>query len=145
MTDPVFDAAITRTSGTRLPIVAGGLMWLPDADYVVACAQANIIGFITAASFRKPGALQAEIAKARAACGGRSFGVNVSMLPKLLEGETIADTFRIIGEEGVRFVETPGRNPEAFRPMAPETSGMSASIPTAGSSHWGCQRGNRWA
>jgi NAD(P)H-dependent flavin oxidoreductase YrpB (nitropropane dioxygenase family) len=117
MTDPVFDTAITRTYGTRLPIVAGGLMWLSDAEYVAACAQAGIIGFITAASFKEPGALQAEIAKARAACGDRPFGVNVSMLPKLVEGETIAETFRTIAGEGVRFVETSGRNPEAFLPM----------------------------
>lgn len=117
MTDLVFDTAITRTYGTRLPIVAGGLMWLSDAEYVVACAQAGIIGFITAASFKEPGALQAEIAKARAACGDSPFGVNVSMLPKLVEGETISETFRIIAGEGVRFVETSGRNPEAFLPM----------------------------
>ncbi|SDZ25110.1 nitronate monooxygenase [Jannaschia faecimaris] len=117
MTDPVFDTAVTRTYGTRLPIVAGGLMWLSDADYVAACARAGIIGFLTAASFKEPGALEAEIARARATCGDRPFGVNVSMLPKLVEGETIAETFRIIAGEGVRFVETSGRNPEAFLPM----------------------------
>ncbi|CTQ51373.1 NAD(P)H-dependent flavin oxidoreductase [Jannaschia donghaensis] len=117
MTDPVFDTALTRVYGMRLPIVAGGLMWLSDADYVAACARAGIIGFITAASFKEPGALQAEIARARGACCERPFGVNVSMLPKLVEGETIAETFRIIAGEGVRFVETSGRNPEAFLPI----------------------------
>ncbi|WP_179381158.1 NAD(P)H-dependent flavin oxidoreductase [Jannaschia marina] len=114
---PVFDTAVTRTYGTRLPIVAGGLMWLSDADYVAACAQAGIIGFITAASFKEPGTLEAEIARARALCGDRPFGVNVSMLPKLVEGETVAETFRLIAGEGVRFVETSGRNPEAFLPI----------------------------
>lgn len=117
MIDPVFDTPVTRTYGTRLPIVAGGLMWLSDADYVAACSRAGIIGFITAASFPEPGALQAEIARARALCGDRAFGVNVSMLRKLVEGETVAETFRIVAGEGVRFVETSGRNPEAFLPM----------------------------
>lgn len=117
MTDPVFDTAATRVFGCRLPIVAGGLMWLSDARYVAACAHSGIIGFLTAASFPDPAQLRAEIARAREACGDRPWGVNVSMLPKLVEGETVAETFRLIAGEGVRFVETSGRNPEAFLPI----------------------------
>ncbi|MCK0168524.1 nitronate monooxygenase [Jannaschia sp. S6380] len=117
MTAAVFDTALTRAFGCRLPIVAGGLMWLSDAAYVTACARAGIIGFITAASFKDPADLRAEIARARDACGDLPFGVNVSMLPKLVEGETIAETFRLIAGEGVRFVETSGRNPEPFLPI----------------------------
>ncbi|MGH1460183.1 MAG: NAD(P)H-dependent flavin oxidoreductase [Paracoccaceae bacterium] len=117
MTDPTFNTAVTRTYGCRLPIVAGGLMWLSNASYVAAGANAGILSFITAASFPEPAALRAEIAKCRDLCGDRPFGVNVSMLPKLVEGERIADTFRLIADEGVRFVETSGRNPEAFLPI----------------------------
>lgn len=117
MTDPVFDTPLTRHFGIRLPIVAGGLMWLSDAAYVAAGARAGIMSFLTAASFREPGALAREIARCRDLAGGAPFGVNVSMLPKLVEGESIADTFRLIADEGVRFVETSGRNPEAFLPI----------------------------
>jgi nitronate monooxygenase len=117
MTYPTFNTAVTRTYGCRLPIVAGGLMWLSNASYVAAGANAGILSFITAASFPEPAALRAEIAKCRDLCGDRPFGVNVSMLPKLVEGERIADTFRLIADEGVRFVETSGRNPEAFLPI----------------------------
>ncbi len=117
MTEPIFDTAVTRTFGCRLPIVAGGLMWLSDATYVAAGANAGIMSFITAASFPEPDDLRAEIAKCRNLCGDRAFGVNVSMLPKLVEGERIADIFRLIADEGVRFVETSGRNPEAFLPI----------------------------
>ncbi|UWQ21530.1 nitronate monooxygenase family protein [Jannaschia sp. W003] len=117
MTDPALRTPMTELYGCRLPIVAGGLMWLSDAEYVAAAAHAGIVGFITAASFREPGALRAEIAKARRLCDGRPFGVNVSMLPKLVEGERIAETFREIAGEGVAHVETSGRNPEAFLPI----------------------------
>lgn len=117
MTDPTFDTAVTRTYGCRLPIVAGGLMWLSDASYVAAGANAGIMSFLTAASFPEPADLRAEIATCRKLCGDRPFGVNVSMLPKLVEGERIADTFRLIADEGVSFVETSGRNPEAFLPF----------------------------
>lgn len=108
---------ITDMFGIRMPIIAGGLMWLSNADYVAAAAKAGIIGFITAASFPEPDDLHAEIRKARALCGAAPFGVNVSMLPKLVPGEKTADVFRLIAEEGVRFVETSGRNPEEYMPI----------------------------
>ncbi|WPY94876.1 nitronate monooxygenase [Limimaricola variabilis] len=117
MTDPLFDTAVTRAYGTRLPIVAGGLMWLSDAAYVSACARAGIIGFITAASFPDPDRLRAEIRRTREMAEGGAFGVNVSMLPKLVPGERTAEIFELIAEEGVRFVETSGRNPAPWLPI----------------------------
>ena len=77
----VFDTAVTRTYGTRLPVVAGGLQWLSKAEYVAAAGRAGIISFITAASFANPEELAAEIEKCRDLCNGAPFGVNVSMLP----------------------------------------------------------------
>lgn len=117
MIDPVFDTAVTRAYGTRLPIVAGGLMWLSDASYVSACARAGIIGFLTAASFPEPEALRAEIRRTREMSNGGAFGINVSMLPKLVPGERTEEIFALIAEEDVRFVETSGRNPEPWLPM----------------------------
>ncbi|MEM7710048.1 MAG: nitronate monooxygenase [Pseudomonadota bacterium] len=119
MTDPALRTCVTETYGCRLPIVAGGLMWLADAPYVAACAEAGVMGFLTAASFKDPGALEAEIARASDLTDG-PFGVNVSMLPKLVEGETIAETFRTIIDADIRHVETSGRNPVAFLPMLRE-------------------------
>lgn len=116
-TGPLVETAATRLFGTRLPIVAGGLMWLANADYVGAAAKAGIIGFITAASFPDPAELRAEIRRCRKIAGDRPFGVNISMLPKLVDGERTADVFRLVAEEGVRFVETSGRSPEAYLPI----------------------------
>lgn len=112
-----FSNAVTELFGTRLPIVAGGLMWLADAGYVAAASRAGIIGFITAASFPEPDSLRAEIRRCRELCAGGPFGVNVSMLPKLVPGETTREVFELIVDEGVRFVETSGRNPEEFMPL----------------------------
>lgn len=111
------DTAVTRLFGIRLPMVAGGLMWLSNAEYVAAAAHAGIISFITAASFPEPDALRAEIRRCQQLCAGKPFGVNVSMLPKLVPGERTSEVFEIIADEGVRFVETSGRNPEEFVPF----------------------------
>lgn len=113
----MFTTEVTRRFGTRLPVVAGGLMWLANADYVAAAARAGIMAYITAASFPEDEALRQEIRRCRALCEGHSFGVNVSMLPRPSEGERVGKVFELIADEGVRFVETSGRNPEAFLPL----------------------------
>src|ERR1700758_2354402 len=120
MSQIAFRNAITELFGTRLPIVAGGLMWLADTDYVAAASRAGIIGFITAASFPEPQALRAEIRRCRELCEGGPFGVNVSMLPKLVPGEKTREVFELIVDEGVKFVETSGRSPEEFLPLLKE-------------------------
>ena len=116
----LFDTPLTRAFDLRLPIVAGGLMWLSDAAYVSACARAGVLGFITAASFPDPGRLAEEIDACREAAGGRAFGVNVSMLPKLVPGEKTAQVFDQIARAGVTVVETSGRNPEPWMPQLKE-------------------------
>lgn len=112
-----FPTAVTELFGIRLPIVAGGLMWLADARYVAAASRAGIIGFITAASFPERHALRDEIRRCRDLCEGGPFGVNVSMLPKLVPGEKTREVFETLIDEGVKFVETSGRSPEEFMPL----------------------------
>lgn len=109
-----FATRITELFGTRLPIVASGLQWLSTADYVAAAARAGIIGFITAASFAELDDLRAEIRRCRALADGKPFGVNISMLPKLAQGDRVDAVVDLVCEEGVRFVETAGRNPEPY-------------------------------
>jgi NAD(P)H-dependent flavin oxidoreductase YrpB (nitropropane dioxygenase family) len=110
----ILNTPLTEAFGLRLPVLAGGLMWLADADYVAACAHAGIMGFVTAASFPEPKDLKREITKAKRLCGDKPFGVNVSMLPKLVPGEKTADIFKLIADEGVKAIETSGRNPEEY-------------------------------
>ena len=110
----ILNTPLTEAFGLRLPVLAGGLMWLADADYVAACAHAGIMGFVTAASFPDPKDLKSEITKAKRLCGDKPFGVNVSMLPKLVPGEKTADIFKLIADEGVKAIETSGRNPEEY-------------------------------
>lgn len=107
---------VTDLFGTRLPIVASGLQWLATADYAAAASRAGLIGFLTAASFPELPALRDEIRRCRDLCEGGPFGVNVSMLPKLVEGDRTEAVFDLIAEEGVRVVETSGRNPEPYLP-----------------------------
>jgi NAD(P)H-dependent flavin oxidoreductase YrpB (nitropropane dioxygenase family) len=112
-----FSTSVTDLFGTRLPIVAGGLQWLADANYVAAAARAGIMGFITAASHATAAGLRDEIARCQDLVGDLPFGVNVSMLPAPTPGERVEETFDEILRAGVRFVETSGRNPEPYLPL----------------------------
>lgn len=110
---------LTETLGIRLPVVASGLQWLATAEYAAAAARAGLMGFMTAASYPDPADLRAAIRRGRDLAEGApgAFGVNVSMLPKLVEGDRTEAVFAAIAEEGVRIVETSGRNPEPYLPL----------------------------
>ncbi|WP_375257813.1 NAD(P)H-dependent flavin oxidoreductase [Citreimonas sp.] len=118
--DRALHTPLTERFGLRLPVLAGRLMWLADAEYCAAAARAGFLPFITAASFPEPADLKAEIARCREMAEGRPFGVNVSMLPKLVPGEKTEDVFRLIIDEGIEVVETSGRNPEPYVPLLKE-------------------------
>lgn len=118
--DVAFDTRITSLFGIRYPILAGGLQWLANADYVAAAVNAGIMGFITAASFADNESLIAEIRRCRDLTGGRPFGVNVSMLPKLAQHERVDEIMKVVVDENVPFVETAGRSPAEYVPLLHE-------------------------
>ncbi len=112
----LFKTRITELFGIRFPTIARGWQWRPTAVYVAAAVKAGQMGFITAASFIDVDALRAEIRRCRELTGGQPFGVNISMLPKLVVGERVEEIVDLVCEEGVGFVETAGRNPEPYLP-----------------------------
>ncbi|MCR6631467.1 MAG: nitronate monooxygenase [Magnetospirillum sp.] len=107
---------ISELFGTQLPILAGGLQWLSTPEYVAAAGRAGIIGFLSAASYEDGASLRDAIRRCRDLCGEVSFGVNISMLPKLVEGDRTQAVVDVVATEGVAYVETSGRNPAPYLP-----------------------------
>ena len=103
---------ITEFFGIERPIVQGGLMWIARAELAAAVANAGGIGFMTALTHPEPEGLRAEIRKCRALTDN-PFGVNLTFLPTLRPPDYPA-YIRVCIEEGVRFIETAGRNPEPY-------------------------------
>ncbi len=54
---------LTKTIGLKVPIIAGGLQGLADANYVAAVGRASVLGFISTVSFRDLQGLRDEIRK----------------------------------------------------------------------------------
>jgi len=103
---------ITEFFGIERPIVQGGLMWIARAELAAAVANAGGIGFMTALTHPEPEGLRAEIRKCRQLTD-KPFGVNLTFLPTLRPPDYPA-FIQVCIDEGVRFIETAGRNPEPY-------------------------------
>ncbi len=103
---------ITELFGIERPLVQGGLMWIARAELTSAVANAGGIGFMTALTFPDADALRAEIRKCREMTD-KPFGVNLTFLPTLRAPDYPA-YIDVCIDEGVRFIETAGRNPEPY-------------------------------
>ena len=106
---------ITEFFGIERPIVQGGLMWVATADLVSAVANAGGMGFMTALTFPDTERLRAEIRRCRSLTA-KPFGVNLTFLPTLRPPDYPA-LINVCIEEGIRFIETAGRNPEPYLPQ----------------------------
>ena len=112
--DTPFKTRITDLYGIRLPVIASGLMWLADPVYVAAVARAGLIGFMTAASFPDVAALRTGIRRCREMSEGKPFGVNIMIRASRDGTDRVNPLIDAVIEEGVKFVETAGNNPEAY-------------------------------
>lgn len=108
----MFKTRVTELFGIEYPIVQGGLMWIARAELAAAVANAGCIGFMTALSCPTPEDLRAEIRKARDLTD-KPFGVNITLLPTLKPVD-YGQYIDVAIEEGVKFIETAGRNPEPY-------------------------------
>lgn len=103
---------ITELFGIERPIIQGGLMWIARAELAAGVGNAGGIGFMTALTFPDPDGLRAEILKCRRMTD-KPFGVNLTFLPTFRPPDYPA-YINVCIEEGVRFIETAGRNPEPY-------------------------------
>lgn len=111
MREQVFRTRITELFGIRHPILAGGLMWLADADYVAAVVNAGGMGFITAKTFPDFKDYEAELDKAARLTGGKPFGVNLYMSVREEQNKDLPAQLDIALDKGVRHFETAGLPP----------------------------------
>ncbi|MGD9210019.1 MAG: nitronate monooxygenase [Desulfobacteraceae bacterium] len=108
----MFTTPITDMFGIERPIIQGGLMWIARAELAAAVANAGGIGFMTALTFSEPEGLRAEIRKCRQLTD-KPFGVNLTFLPTFRPPDYPA-YINVCIEEGIKFIETAGRNPEPY-------------------------------
>ncbi|MEQ8397963.1 nitronate monooxygenase [Thalassobaculum sp.] len=119
-----FKTRITELFGIRHPIVAGGLMWLADANYVAAVVNAGGMGFITAKTFPEEGRFEAELDKAATLTGGKPFGVNLYMSNRPEQNKDLPAQLEVALDKGVRHFETAGLPPTEFVERIKDAGGV---------------------
>ena len=103
---------ITEFFGIERPIVQGGLMWVARSGLASAVGNAGGIGFMTALTFPDTEDFRAEIKKCRELTD-KPFGVNLTFLPTMRPPDYPA-YIQVCIDEGIKFIETAGRNPEPY-------------------------------
>lgn len=102
---------LTALFGMRLPILAGGLMWLSDAAYVGALVRAGCMAFLTPRSFDTPAAFDAQLRCCAERCEGRPFGVNLTLSHRLSGNHDVPAQLDAALAHGVRHFESVGASP----------------------------------
>jgi nitronate monooxygenase len=105
---------LTELLGIKYPIIQGGMHYVGYADMAAAVSNGGGLGIITALTVAQPPrgaeALRDEIRKCRQLTD-KPFGVNITLLPVGVPPD-YEGIIKVIIEEGIKVVETAGRNPE---------------------------------
>lgn len=103
---------LTEALGIKYPIIQGGMHYVGYAGLAAAVSNAGGLGTVTALTQPSAEALRKEIRKCRSLTD-KPFAVNITLLPALVppDYESYA---KVVVEEGVKIVETAGRNPKRF-------------------------------
>lgn len=110
----VLKTKLTEALGIKHPIIQGGMHYVGYAEMAAAVSNAGGLGIITALTVAQPPrgkeALRDEIRKCRSLTD-KPFGVNVTLLPVGVPPD-YEGIIQVCIEEGIKIVETAGRNPE---------------------------------
>jgi nitronate monooxygenase len=109
---------ITELLGIKYPIVQGGMHYVGFAELAAAVSNAGGLGTITGLTQKTADDLRQEIRKCRTLTD-KPFAVNLTFLPSLATPDYPAYVSAIV-EEGVKVVETAGRNPQQVMPALKE-------------------------
>lgn len=109
---------ITELLGIEYPIIQGGMHYVGFAELAAAVSNAGGLGTITGLTQKSADDLRNEIRKCKSMTD-KPFAVNLTFLPSLATPD-YPGYVRAIVEEGVKVVETAGRNPEQVMPALKE-------------------------
>lgn len=108
------ETRITRLLGIEHPVIQGGMHYVGFAQLAAAVSNAGGLGIITALTQKTPEDLADEIVKCQKKTD-KPFGVNLTFLPTVTSPDYPGYIDAII-DNGVKVVETAGRNPESYLP-----------------------------
>ena len=109
---------ITELLWIEYPIIQGGMHYVGFAELAAAVSNAGGLGTITGLTQKSADDLRNEIRKCKSMTD-KPFAVNLTFLPSLATPD-YPGYVKAIVEEGVKVVETDGRNPQQVMPALKE-------------------------
>jgi nitronate monooxygenase len=100
--------------GIQHPIIQGGMHYVGFAELAAAVSNAGGLGIITGLTLKTPQDLDSEIKRCKDMTD-KPFGVNLTFLPTVTSPD-YPGYIKAIIENGIKIVETAGRNPEPYLP-----------------------------
>merc|ERR1719197_935528 len=110
----VLKTKLTELCGIQHPVIQGGMHYVGYAEMAAAVSNAGGLGIITALTIAQPPRGAEELRDAIRECRrltDKPFGVNITLLPVGVPPD-YEGIVRVILDEGIKIVETAGRNPE---------------------------------
>lgn len=108
----MFENRLTQLLDIKYPIIQGGMQWVSRPELVSAVSNAGGLGILSALTYPNPQELASEIRRT-GEMTPNPFGVNLTLLPTM-KPANIDGYIDVIIEEGIKIVETAGRNPEPY-------------------------------
>jgi len=105
---------ITELFGIQHPVIQGGMHYVGFAELAAAVSNAGGLGIITGLTLKTPQDLDTEIKRCKDMTD-KPFGVNLTFLPTVTSPD-YPGYIKAIIENGIKIVETAGRNPEPYLP-----------------------------
>lgn len=104
----MWSTRLARLFGIRLPVFAGGLMWLSNARYVAAVVRAGGMAFMTPRSFDCDAEYERQLALCARLCEGLPFGINLTASQRSAANVSLRRQLEMALDAGVRHFETVG-------------------------------------
>ncbi len=105
---------ITELFNIKHPIIQGGMHYVGFAELAAAVSNAGGLGIITGLTLKTPEDLAKEIIRCQSMTD-KPFGVNLTFLP-MITSPDYQGYIKAIIDNGVKIVETAGRNPQEYLP-----------------------------
>ena len=105
---------ITQLLNIKHPIIQGGMHYVGFAELASAVSNAGGLGIITGLTLKTPDDLSKEIQRCQEMTD-KPFGVNLTFLPTVTAPD-YPGYIKAIIDNGIKIVETAGRNPQPYLP-----------------------------
>lgn len=105
---------MTEMLGIKYPVMQGGMHLLGVPELAAAVSNAGGLGTINAANYKETNDFIMAVRRTKSLTD-KPFAVNITLTPDVSNDDKVIEIVHACGQEGVKVIETAGRNPSEIR------------------------------